>query len=92
MDDLLSNWYLARLRRLAWEYAADAKATPMTMLQTDKELLQKLVAESAESQEERQRALLKALADANPGASEKILVLASIGLLLILLASQFWQY
>lgn len=91
MDDSLSNWYLARLRKLAWEHATDAKATPMAMLQTDKALLQKLVADSAESQEERQRALLKALSAANPRYAEKILLVASLGLFLILLASQFWQ-
>ena len=91
MDDSLSSWYLARLRKLAWD-AHDSRATPMTMLKTDKALLQKLVAESADSQEERQRALFKTISQRTPRYSGVILISIAIGLITILLASQFWRY
>jgi len=62
------------------------------MLKTDKALLQKLVAESADSQEERQRALFKSISQSTPRYSGLVLLCLAVGLIAILLASQFWQF
>ena len=85
----LSDWYLARLRRLSVQDDGRKHITPHTLVESDKLHIQQLVSQFADSHESRTARfydLLKVAQSSEQQQAERILVAASISGLLILLA------
>lgn len=61
----LIDWYLAALRRRASQQNKSAKLTPMALVQSDKSLIQELVAKSSESQQVRESKFLSRIQQEN---------------------------
>ena len=84
MNEELSNWYLARLRKLSWQDESSSQATPMTLVETDKSILQQMVLRSSDSQEQRRLKFQETIETSNAGDhSAKVLLLALFGALFI---------
>lgn len=87
----LITWYLARLRNNARQSTLDRKLTPLTLVETDKTLIQELVMSSHMGQEQRSADALARLKVQNKGIrdSQNILIglslLASLALFALLL-------
>lgn len=90
MNEELCNWYLARLRKLSWQDESRSKATPMTLVETDKSVLQDMVLRFSETREQRRAVFLsqleKKFADRH---LPSLLTVAALGLLLIALATLY---
>lgn len=85
LKNLLSDWYLARLRKLAWHGSLEEKPTPMTLVKTDKNLVQQLVAQASQSQDFRREQFLERLSESHEADSNQILIVSCIGVLILLL-------
>lgn len=83
----LITWYLARLRNNARQNSLDRKLTPMTLVETDKTLIQEIVASSHMGIEQKSNKILKELRlqNKNIRLSQSLLILLSaLGTLIIL--------
>lgn len=85
----LCDWYLARLRRLAWLKASQEKPTPMTLVKTDKQVLQDLVSRSTDNYLVRQDKFLEAIKKQSTGAEIRLAMIGILGLGLLILACVF---
>lgn len=84
----LITWYLARLRNNARQSSLERKLTPMTLVQTDKTLIQEIVASSHSGIEQKSRDLLLELQNQNRGIRISLNILMALvvaGTLAILL-------
>ncbi|MBX9721223.1 MAG: hypothetical protein K2X81_07505 [Candidatus Obscuribacterales bacterium] len=87
----LEQWYLARLRSLASTKVQTEQLTPMSLVQSDKRLIQELVSKATTDQSERSEQLLKQIEQQRQQKqNESQLVLAAlIGLFVVLAAAIF---
>lgn len=61
----LITWYLARLRKNAQQSNRERKLTPMTLVETDRHLIQELVMSSQQDIEQRTSDILEAIKTKN---------------------------
>lgn len=54
--DTLRSWYLAKLRKSAIEAQVSGQLTPSALIAADREVIEKLIAERAESEDQKSRA------------------------------------
>jgi hypothetical protein len=83
----LITWYLARLRNNARQSSLERKLTPLTLVETDKTLIQELVMHAHAGYEQRSADILTALRQRNKGvrsAQIVLVVLAVLGTLFLL--------
>lgn len=83
-NDDLFDWYLARLRKLAWVDDNQQKPTPLTLVQTDKQILQNLVSNMSETYTVRRDKFL-ALASDTDYSIVPLLLFSLLGLFVIIL-------
>ena len=82
----LITWYLARLRNNARQTSLDRKLTPLTLVETDKTLIQELVMNAHVGHEQKCADILKALQKQNSGirtCQNVLLILAVVCTILI---------
>jgi hypothetical protein len=83
----LITWYLARLRNNARQTSLDRKLTPLSLVETDKTLIQEIVMNSHVGHEQRSADILKNLRQDNRfirQAQTVLLVLAVVGTFFLL--------
>lgn len=79
----LFDWYLARLRKLAWVDETAQRPTPVTLVQTDKQLLQQLVVKAADSFATRKRKFLDA-SNSDTASASLLIAITVAGFCLLL--------
>lgn len=83
----LITWYLARLRNNARQSSLERKLTPLTLVQTDKHLIQEIVMQSHVSYEKKCSEVLQQLQTQNQNirtTQTVLLVLTVLGALALL--------
>lgn len=88
----LTEWYLARLRNNARQTSLERKLTPMTLVETDKNLIQEIVASSQPGYEARFSEVLAKVQSANWGirfAQNALCLMSFIGILIIVVIYLF---
>ena len=83
----LITWYLARLRNNARQSSLERKLTPLTLVQTDRNLIQEIVASSHVGHEQKSAGVLKTLRLQNQGirvSQNILLLLTGLGAIVLL--------
>ena len=83
----LITWYLARLRSNARQNSLERKLTPLTLVETDKNLIQEIVMQAHVGNEQRSADILKSLQEQNKGirvAQNVLLILTALGTFFLL--------
>ena len=83
-NDELFDWYLARLRKLAWMNESEQRPTPLTLVETDKQLLQNLVLKSSDTLAVRRDKFMESI-NSQTGSLTPLFLVALVGFGLILL-------
>ncbi|MBX9719980.1 MAG: hypothetical protein K2X81_01190 [Candidatus Obscuribacterales bacterium] len=77
----LITWYLARLRNTARQSSLDRKLTPLTLVETDRTLIQEIVMRSHGGFEQRCQENLMELEKLNKGVHSSPKILLAMGIL-----------
>jgi hypothetical protein len=88
----LITWYLARLRSNARQSSLERKLTPLTLVKTDKTLIQDIVMHAHIDHEQRSADILKTLKEKNNGirnAQNVLVLLAVLGTLFLISLALF---
>lgn len=77
----LITWYLARLRKNAQQSNRERKLTPMTLVETDRHLIQELVMSSQQDIEQRTSDILEAIKTKNKSLRTCLTAVIAISLI-----------
>src|SRR5882757_9124722 len=77
----LITWYLARLRNNSRQSTLDRKLTPLTLVETDRTLIQEIVMASHGGYEQKCKETLTALRKINKGIHNSQAILVAVGVL-----------